>query len=257
VLLNLMSNAVKYNNENGKITVSCDMKNNNKWRVSVSDTGNGLSVNKLDKLFTAFERMGAEQSEVEGSGIGLVITKKIVELMGGAIGVESEVGKGSTFWVEFCAENIDNKDLSENKNQAVKADEDEIIFMKDKKYKVLYIEDNPANLRLITQLMARRDEIDLTTSPDPFLGFDLAVANIPDLILLDINLPGISGYEVLDKLKDKDETKNIKVIAISANAMPKDIKKGMDAGFNDYITKPIGVGVLLRTVDGVLQGVNK
>jgi len=257
VLLNLMSNAVKYNNENGKIIIACEMTENNKWRTSVTDTGNGLSEIQIEKLFTAFERMGAEQSEVEGSGIGLVITKKIVYLMGGVIGVESEVGKGSVFWVEFGAENISNESEFESKELITKETGSEGSVMTDKKYNVLYIEDNPANLRLIMQLMARRDAIDLATSPDPVLGLELAVAHLPDLILLDINLPGMSGFEVLEKLKEKEETKNIKVIAISANAMPKDIEKGMAAGFNDYITKPIDVGVLLRTVDKMLQGIKK
>jgi len=253
-LLNLMSNAVKYNNENGKIIITCEITKNNKWRISVADTGNGLSANQIEKLFTAFERMGAEQSEVEGSGIGLVITKRIVELMSGAIGVESEEGKGSVFWVEFDVENI--KDI-ENKNLTVKEAVDEEFVMINEKYTVLYIEDNPANLRLITQLMARRSEINLSTSPDPVLGLELAVEHLPDLILLDINLPGMSGFEVLTKLKEKDETKNIKVIAISANAMPTDIEKGMAAGFDEYVTKPIDVSVLLKTVDNMLQGLNK
>ena len=257
VLLNLMSNAVKYNNENGKIIVTCEITKSNKWRTSVKDTGNGLSASEMEKLFTAFERMGAEQSEVEGSGIGLVITKKIVGLMNGEIGVESEEGKGSTFWVEFDAEKIENKNELKNKNLTDKEAVDEASVMTDKKYNVLYIEDNPANLRLITQLIARRNEIELSTSPDPVLGLELAVANLPDLILLDINLPGMSGFEVLKKLKENDDTKNIKVIAISANAMQADIEKGMEAGFDEYVTKPIDVSILLKTVDNTLQGINK
>jgi len=256
ILLNLLSNAVKYNRENGKIIIACESRKENKQRISITDTGAGLSKQQQEKLFTAFERMGAEQSEVEGSGIGLLITKKIVDLMEGEIGVNSEEGHGSTFWVELLGAGLSSNMEGRNNN----SEEDELNrgkknIMLDNKKNVIYIEDNPANLRLVTQILSRSSGVELLTAPEPRLGIELAIEHLPDLILLDINLPGMNGYEVLSVLAQKEETKNIPVIAISANAMPQDLKKGREAGFTDYITKPIDVVELLETVDKSLKGI--
>ncbi len=249
ILLNILSNAVKYNRENGKVIIDSESRAENKQRISITDTGAGLSRQQQDKLFTAFERMGAEQSEVEGSGIGLVITKKIVDLMGGEIGVRSEVGKGSTFWVEMPGENLSSK-MEDNVKEKHRGKKN---IMSNEKKNVLYIEDNPANLRLVTQILSRSEDINLLTALEPLRGLELAKEYQPDLILLDINLPGISGYDVLDELRKNQQTENIPVIAISANAMEKDLQKGKDAGFSDYITKPIDVVELLETVNKKLQ----
>jgi len=251
VLLNLMSNAVKYNNENGKIIIACSKSENDQQRISIIDTGEGLSSDQQTQLFTAFERMGAERSEIEGTGIGLMITKKIIELMGGSIGVESQPGEGSTFWVDLPTEDI----LAEQKNIINKNESEDKKLMSEttNEYSVLYIEDNPANLRLVSQLLRRRSNINLLTAHEPILGLELAMEHKPDLILLDINLPGINGFEVLKQLREYQKTKNIQVIAISANAMPKDIEKGRNAGFDDYITKPIDVNALLLSIDARLS----
>ena len=242
VIINLLSNAVKYNSEKGNISIRCDVNESN-IRISVTDTGNGLSLEQQSQLFTAFNRLGAENDDIEGTGIGLVITQNIVELMGGTIGIDSEVGKGSTFWFELpnSADSVTNK--SEEKN----IDNVEIAF--EELRSVLYIEDNPANLRLVTQLLSRLPNLHMWTAHEPILGLELAASHQPDLILLDINLPGLDGFEVLKLLKERESTRNTPILAISANAMPRDIERGLEAGFDDYITKPININELLRSVD--------
>ncbi len=251
IVLNLLSNAVKYNNERGKITLACENISDNFFRFSVTDTGNGLDKEQQQHLFKAFNRLGLEQTEIEGTGIGLVITKKIVELMGGRIGVESEVGAGSTFWVELPL----RQDIQINENNSsdiLSSMENEMSKLEHEK-SVLYIEDNPANLRLVEQILQSIPNLHMWSAPEPLLGLELAMEHLPDLILLDINLPGMDGYEVLKHLRSKDVSKDIPVIAISANAMPKDLKKGEEAGFNGYITKPVNVKELLETVESKLS----
>jgi len=251
VLLNLLSNAVKYNIDNGSITIEYHFLENDLTRLCVSDTGPGLDQEQKNKLFKAFERLGAEQSATEGTGIGLVITKNIVELMGGNIGVESEQCKGSTFWFELPTDTIiaEQQDVTDENKTTDSQPSNSIRYQ----HTVLYIEDNPANLRLVSQLLARRKNIYLWSAHEPMLGLELAVANKPDLILLDINLPGMDGYGVLKQLRQWDATRHIPVIAISANAMQKDIQRGMDAGFDDYVTKPIDILALLQAVDNKLS----
>jgi len=256
-ILNLLSNAVKYNRKNGKIEISFEDKRNGYTRLNITDTGNGLTKEQQSQLFISFNRLGAEQTEIEGVGIGLVITKKIVELMGGVIGMESEPGKGSCFWVEFSNKKTGAKGMQKtNKKDSLAIDIKQNADVKgaevDNKT-VLYIEDNPANLRLVSQLLGRLPNIHMWSAHEPVLGLELAEEHTPDLILLDINLPGMNGFDVLRELQNKNKTRDIPVIAISANAMPNDISKGMDAGFNDYITKPIDVTELLLAVDKELS----
>lgn len=251
IILNLLSNAVKYNHKEGKITLVCENINDGFFRVSVTDTGDGLDKEKQQGLFKAFNRLGLEQTEIEGTGIGLVITKKIVELLGGRIGVKSEVNIGSTFWIELPRRQ--DKQINE-KNSSVQPSllEDDMSKIEHKK-SVLYIEDNPANLRLVEQILQSVPNLHMWSAPEPLLGLELAMEHLPDLILLDINLPGMDGYEVLKHLRSKDVSKNIPVIAISANAMPKDLKKGAAAGFDGYITKPVNVKELLEKVGSKLS----
>lgn len=246
-ILNLLSNAVKYNKENGKITINCRLEDNGFIRISVTDSGKGLDKEQQKQLFVAFNRLGAEHSDIEGTGIGLVITKNIIELMGGNIGLESELGKGSTFWLELPPDDGSNgqSSLELNKNKEQLLDE----LGTGLGHSVLYIEDNPANLRLVSQLLGRIPNLRMWSAHEPLLGLELAKEHKPDLILLDINLPGMNGYEVLKQLRQNSETSDIPVIAISANAMPKDIEKGMQAGFENYITKPVDVHALLKAVD--------
>ncbi|MCK9394701.1 MAG: PAS domain S-box protein [Methylobacter sp.] len=248
VLLNLLSNAIKYNRPQGAVSVQAAVQKG-LVRVAVSDTGYGIPASRQQELFQPFSRLGAEDTAIEGTGIGLTICSRLIEMMGGAIGVESKEGQGSTFWIELPevasepgAGDIDLK-------QAMAA---ETTVGGERRYTVLYIEDNPANLRLVTQILGRNPQLQLITAYTPELGLELISARHPDLILLDINLPGMDGYQVLSILRSLDSVKQTPVIAISANATPRDIERGMAAGFNDYITKPIDVMHFLEAVDRLL-----
>jgi len=246
VFLNLLSNAIKYNHEYGQISVDC-MTTDTNCHITISDTGAGITDAMMENLFTPFNRLGAEQSSVEGTGIGLVITKNLVELMHGEIGVETRVGKGTTFWIDMPADREEQEQRPEIDSANINTGTDG--EKADDRYSVLYIEDNPANLRLVEHVFTRRPHLRLLSAHEPMLGLELASEYRPNLILLDINLPGMSGFDVLTHLRQRADIANIPVVAVSANAMPRDIKKGMDAGFNDYITKPINVNTLLDVVD--------
>jgi CheY-like chemotaxis protein len=225
----------------------------NRVRVSVKDTGIGLAPEQLAQLFQPFNRLGQESSAEEGTGIGLVVTKQLVELMGGIIGVESSVGAGSVFWVELTASSapalvLDSTDATgpdERKHEAAHA--------LSPQHTLLYVEDNPANLTLVEQLIARRSDIKLLTAVDGYLGIQLARACQPDVILMDINLPGISGFGALEVLRRDPATAHIPIIALSANAVPRDIEKGLEAGFFRYLTKPIKVREFMDALDVALH----
>ncbi len=244
VLLNLLSNAVKYNRENGAIYVECEQRENGRLRISVRDSGKGIPELKLQGLFEAFNRLDAEGSNIEGTGIGLVITRQLVELMGGEIGVQSQLGEGSTFWFELpFTEYHAEKDRRPDESSAA------VDKSLGQGKKVLYIEDNPVNLKLVSKMIEKRTSIELLSAEEPVAGIELAVNNRPHLILLDINLPGMSGFEVLKVLRAKEETRDIPVYALSANAMAADLRKGEEAGFSGYLTKPINA----KEFFGVLQ----
>ncbi|MDH5218130.1 MAG: PAS domain S-box protein [Gammaproteobacteria bacterium] len=249
VILNLLSNAVKYNREGGEVVISCDVVGK-RLRLSVSDTGPGMSAEQLQQLFRPFERVGAEKSSIEGTGIGLVITRNLIELMSGRIGVESREGQGSTFWVEL--ENMsDEVSLSANKKTAELVVTENSGVASNPKIAILYIEDNPVNVRFIEKALGGGN-YHIVSAPDASLGIKLAEANPPDLILMDINLPGMDGYQAIKCLKELDATCHIPVIAVSANALTRDIEKGIEAGFVKYITKPVDVKELISAIGGAV-----
>jgi len=252
-LINLLSNAVKYNNENGNIIIAYNHLDNNRFCISISDTGIGISKEQQKLLFKPFNRLKNENSSIEGTGIGLAITKNIVELMGGIVGVTSKIDAGSNFWFELPCDNFQAEEAySQIEDSAINSNEQNLLTQTEKKSTVLYIEDNPANLRLINLLFGKLPHIDLLSANEPYLGLELAENHKPDLILLDINLPGMNGYEVLKQLKQNENTANTPVIAITANAMPQDVNKDLDAGFIEYITKPIDLKKLMQIIDTIL-----
>ena len=250
ILINLFSNAIKYNEANGTVVVECTVSTPERIRISVKDTGAGLPPEKLMQLFQPFNRLGQERSTEEGTGIGLVMSKRLVELMGGLIGVESTVGSGSVFWFELNSSaepqlGVDALEPAEIAHAQVEGGAPGRTL--------LYVEDNPTNLKLIEQLMARRSDIRLLSAKEGILGIHLARVNRPDVILMDINLPGISGIEALKILREDPATAHIPVIALSANARPRDIEKGLQAGFFRYLTKPIKVHEFMDTLDVALE----
>ena len=253
VLLNLLSNAVKYNQDNGLVTVVCKSIEDN-IQIRVTDTGAGLTAEQQNRLFKSFERLDADNSAIEGTGIGLALSKRLTELMHGSIGVESEPGVGSTFWVKLPATEptINEDQLHTAASKALRA-ATAGAGGEPYQWDVLCIEDNPANLRLIDRILARRQDIRLLSAGTPNLGLELAQSYLPALILLDINLPEMDGYEVMQCLHTHEATRHIPVIAISANAMPKDLARGKAAGFYDYLTKPLDVNRLLQVVSDVID----
>jgi CheY-like chemotaxis protein len=250
ILINLLSNAIKYNQANGTVVVDCATSTPERVRVSVRDTGAGLPADKLLQLFQPFNRLGRETLAEEGTGIGLVMSKRLVELMGGIMGVESTIGQGSVFWFELNSAAAPQLavDLARPETIAqARVQHDAPIRT------LLYVEDNPANLKLVEQLIARRPDLRLLSARDGNQGIELARANHPEVILMDINLPGISGIEALKILRDDPTTAHIPVLALSANAMISDIKKGLRAGFFRYLTKPIKVNEFMDSLEEALK----
>lgn len=248
VLFNLLSNAIKYNRPLGSVTVACGTHVPGILRVCVTDTGEGLSAEKLEQLFQPFNRLGQENGENEGTGIGLVVTKRLIELMGGAIGVESTVGTGSVFWVDLAL--ADEPQLHpDDADEAPPA----YLDISGPKQTVLYVEDNRANLNLVQQLVARRPHLTLLSAVSGELGLEMARSALPDVILMDISLPGISGIEVLRLLRADPRTAAIPVLALSAAAIPVDVERGLRAGFFRYLTKPIKVSEFMEALDIALE----
>jgi PAS domain S-box-containing protein len=250
VLINLLSNAIKYNVKKGNVEVVCTQSMLGRIRINIIDTGAGLPPEKLIQLFQPFNRLGKEGGAEEGTGIGLVMSKRLVELMGGVIGVESQVGVGSVFWFELSSTTAPQLSV----DHVEPSIETQTLIKQGAPLRtLLYVEDNPANLKLVEQLIARRPEMRLLTAVNGNIGIEMARNHLPEVILMDINLLGINGIQALKILREDPAMAHIPVLAISANAMPSDVKKGMEAGFFRYLTKPIKVNEFMAAIDTALE----
>jgi PAS domain S-box-containing protein len=245
VLLNLLSNAIKYNAQGGQVAVSWQ-RQGEQLRIEVRDDGPGIDAMQQLRLFQAFERLDADRSAIEGAGIGLALSKWLVDLMHGEIGVDSRPGHGSTFWLSLaCSDALPALPPASAEAPAQSAPA--------RRRSVLYIEDNPVNQILMEGMLAHRPHLRLMLAGLPEIGLTMAMQARPDLVLLDIQLPGIDGFEVLRRLRSQPATRRIPVVAVSANAMKSDIEEAMRAGFDAYLTKPLDLPRLLSQIDSMLK----
>jgi len=252
VLINLLSNALKYNRDGGSLTIRIEGMPSGMQRISIVDTGHGIPQHLLVDLFKPFSRLGAESTEIEGTGIGLVVCKQLVESMHGKIGVESVEGTGSTFWFEMpLSSGQENQDQDEDviaSNPSDNTPEAHIAKTVPELGLMLYVEDNPSNLRLMEMIVSRVDGLKLISAHTAELGIELARSRTPNIIFMDINLPGMNGFEALEELKRYEETKGIPVLALSAAATKRDIEKGIAAGFTRYMTKPMQIRDVIAAI---------
>ena len=248
IVLNLLTNAVKYNSKHGHVWVAVGTGDAGRTWLSVRDDGPGLSGEQLAGLFQPFNRLGQEGGSEEGSGIGLVLSKRLAELMNATIGVTSAVGQGSTFTVEM--ESTEAPTLQRQPAQ------DEVALptmARNGKPRLLYVEDNPANLKLVQEIVKLHLEVELLAATDGNTGVAMAHDYRPNVILMDMNLPGISGREAQRRLRQHPATRDIPIIALSANAMPLDVQAALEAGFFRYLTKPLNIGDFLQVVGEALE----
>ena len=249
ILLNLLSNALKYNREHGAVSIDCAPQPGGRARISVRDTGVGLDAEQVALLFQPFNRLGQEGGTEEGSGIGLVVTKRLVELMDGHIGVSSEAGVGSTFWIELRLADR----LPDPAPPALpRPDLAGALLDNSAPVTLLYVEDNPANLTLVEEIVRYCPQLRLLTAKDGRLGVDMALTHMPQLILMDINLPHINGTDALKLLRADPRTAHIPVIALTANAMPGEVERSMALGFYRYLTKPINLEEFTEAINSTL-----
>jgi len=254
VIINLLSNAIKYNRTGGNVDVTYSAGSAGRIRINVRDDGPGLPPEKLAQLFQPFNRLGQEAGSREGTGIGLVVCKRLVEMMNGEIGADSSVGVGSVFWFELAlATPREHAAVAHDAAPALPAP----VQRKPGLHTLLYVEDNPANMELVEQLVADRTDLRLLKAGNGSSGIELARIHQPQVILMDINLPGITGFQALKILHEDPVTNHIPVLALSANAMPHDIAKGLAAGFFRYLTKPIKLDELMQALDAALAVARK
>jgi CheY-like chemotaxis protein len=244
-VLNLLSNAVKYNAEGGTVRVSYAERGDERVRILVSDTGPGIPAEQTSQIFTPFERLGAEDSDVEGTGLGLALSRTLAEAMGGTLGVETEVGVGTTFVLDLIQEKAPLQSSTEPEPAvADRPDGDERASRT-----LLYIEDNPSNVKLVEAILARRSDLELMVAANGRLGLELAAAHRPEVILLDVHLPELGGVEVLRRLREDPSTRDTPVLVVSADASAGQLERLREAGADAYLTKPLDVREFLETVE--------
>ncbi len=247
ILINLMSNAIKYNREGGSLTITAEKIDGLRLKFSIADTGLGIPTAQQAYIFEPFNRLGKENTAVEGTGIGLTICKQIVEFLGGTLTFTSQEGVGSIFSV-ILPINADkhpaaNEETTKDNSKVVKSDKSDVLTT------ILYVEDNPSNIHLMEEVIKRLPNYVMISSPNAELAIHIARDQQPNVILMDINLPGMDGVEALTHLRAQNETKHIPVIALTAAAMPHEIERGKEAGFQEYITKPINITEVLDAIN--------
>jgi len=243
-LLNLLSNAVKYNSPHGTIWLTLAVDDGH-TRISVGDSGRGIEPKSIERLFTPFERLGAERGDIAGTGLGLSLSKRLVEMMGGTLTVESELGKGSVFHIG----------LQRTKEPSYEGEPVAVgPTLPEVKATVLYIEDNLANLRLVERILAHVGEVEVMSAMQGKLGLEFARAHRPDMILLDLHLPDMTGEDVAAALKRSDETRDIPIVILTAAAHASERRRLLDLGVRAYLTKPFNVAEMLNLVEQVIGG---
>jgi len=245
VFLNLLSNAVKYNRKGGEVRLIWAPVPPDRLRIGVRDTGQGLTPEQLTAVFEPFNRLKYHEG-AEGAGIGLTITRRLLALMAGQVHAESEPGIGSTFWVELPRAGAAPDMLVEKPKTGP--------VSSNSRATVLYVEDNPASLLLVKAILRRRSGIRLLSAEQAESGIELVRTERPQLVLLDINLPGMDGFEALQRIRSLEGMYNLPIVALSANALPREVQRGLDAGFDRYLTKPIEAQAFLQVLDEVLGG---
>jgi CheY-like chemotaxis protein len=248
ILMNYGSNAIKYNRSGGHVTFQVSPADD-ALRISVADDGLGIPESKRARIFEPFHRAGQETGPIEGTGIGLAITKRLAELMHGSVGFASEAGRGSTFWVEIPTASADEAPVAPRPGITGSP-----LADPGRKRKVIYVEDNPSNIAFMREVMDDLTSIELLTAPTAEIGLELVRAHLPALVILDINLPGMSGFDAVAQLKVWPETRDIPVIALSAAALARDTARARDAGFARYLTKPIKIDELTAVLEELLPG---
>ncbi|CDK99744.1 conserved protein of unknown function [Magnetospirillum gryphiswaldense MSR-1 v2] len=246
LILNLLSNAAKYNRRGGTVTISCETIEDGFHRLIIADTGKGIPDNMQDQMFKPFNRLGADATATEGTGIGLALTKSIIEAMGGRIGFSSVADKGSCFWLDFplCDDKVEPPPAADSGPNLHYCFEDRLV---------LYIEDNVFNMRLMEALFEQLAPMRLITATNAEDGLILARSSQPDVILLDINLPGINGFEAVARLKHDALIRHIPVVGLSADATSATAERALNSGFVDYLTKPVNLSELIRTLSRAME----
>ena len=251
ILINFGSNAIKYGKPGGHATLAVSSPAPRTIRVTITDDGIGIPLDKQERIFQPFQRAGQEAGPIQGTGIGLSITKRLAELMGGHVGFESTPGQGSTFWVELPEHRVETG--APAPSPAEQTATSSLRSAEGRRYTIVYIEDNPSNIAFMQSLIDELERVDLVTAPTAEVGIEIVRAHVPDVVIMDINLPGMSGYDATEKLRSWPETRHIPVIALTAAAMLDDRKRAADVGFYRYLTKPVRVPDLLRTLEELFE----